>query len=154
MSDVAPDQVNWAVVVSDTAVGSIIIASVSGREVGRQTAVAGLNYGSAPIGAGFPKLEFVQGGSVTLAAAGGRCVSDNCPDCIFNMNPQVVGLGSDTTVGNGECPASGLCAPAGGFHQTTDGTCGAQNGGSYCGSWHGGSCNADSLHCVYFTDLI
>lgn len=123
----------WAVVVSDAAAGTLIVASVDGTQVGQQTAKAGLNYGVAPIGAGFPTLTF---GSLT--AGGGRCVSSKCPDCIFNMNPVVVGL----TAGNkadGSCPET-LCAPAGGFNQTTDGTCGAQNGGTYCGSWSGGSC--------------
>lgn len=132
---------------------------MDGVEVGRQTAVAGLNYGSAPIGAGFPKLEF----GTSLTAGGGRCVSSSCPDCIYNMNPQVLGLTTGAK-GDGSCPTT-LCAPSGGFNQTTDGTCGVQNGGMYCGGWSGGSCmklllnlkfaiSADELKVVILMELV
>jgi len=45
-----------------------------------------------------------------LVTASGRCVSDNCLDCIYNINPQVVGLGSDFTGANRACPSRGLYA--------------------------------------------
>lgn len=104
----APDQMVWAVVVSEAAAGTIIVASMGGVEVGRQTAVAGLNYGTASIGAGFPKLVFGF-----LEAGGGRCVTSECPDCIFNMNPQVLGLTAGTKA-DGLCPTT-LYAGAGGL---------------------------------------
>jgi hypothetical protein len=47
---------------------------------------------------------------VVLVAAGGRCVSAECPDCIYTMNPQVVGLGLPR--GNtGACPPTS-CGPS------------------------------------------
>lgn len=96
----------WAVVVSPDAVNETIIATVDGVQVGSQVTHLGLNYGVAPIGAGFPKLTF---GSLT--AGGGRCVSSKCPDCIFNMNPQVLGLTAGAKDA-GTCPSS-VCSSSG-----------------------------------------
>lgn len=50
------------------------------------------------------RLE-VRDGAANLVkvAAGGRCVSSGCPEGIYNMNPQVVGL-SDANEGLNTCP--------------------------------------------------
>lgn len=47
-------------------------------------------------------------GSILAVAAGGRCISDGCPDCIYNLNPSVVGFGPDTGA-VGICPEARDC---------------------------------------------
>ena len=74
--------------------------------------VAGLNYGVAgPVQAGAQRMEVLDaGGNVSLVGVGGRCVSARCPDCIYNMNPQVVALGPDTGAVAGSCPSEDCAA--------------------------------------------
>ena len=54
----------------------------------------GMNWGSpSGVQAGVQVLELVDsGGNVVMSATGGKCVSSGCPDGIYNMNYQVVGL--------------------------------------------------------------
>ena len=61
----------------------VIIDTISGK--------AGLNYGATGnIQAGPQRMELLDSsGNVVLASSGGRCISDGCPDCIYNMNYQV-----------------------------------------------------------------
>jgi len=77
----------------------------NGKTIAKVAGKAGLNYGSA-VGAqaGFQRMELLApSGSVLLAASGGRCISDGCPDCIYNMNSQVVELTEDNGF-EGTCP--------------------------------------------------
>jgi len=101
--ETASDSLNWAVVLPNDPRGMQIRTITNGRMdyiPGRP----GLNYGTVPIEAGFQRLELLdQAGNVLLAASGGRCVSSGCPDCIYNMNYQVVGLVKDTGA-IGTCP--------------------------------------------------
>lgn len=71
----------------------------------------GLNYGSVEsVKAGFQRLELWDNdGDVLLGASGGRCISAECPDCIYNMNPQVVALG-DNPGDVGSCPSTSCSA--------------------------------------------
>ena len=101
------DVLNWAVLLPRGSLAKEIHAISAGKLIQTVKLVPGLNYGQAgPMQAGFQKLELWDtGGSKLLAAAGGRCVSAECPDCIYNMNPQVVRLaqdGGDT----GRCPST------------------------------------------------
>lgn len=101
------DVLDWAVVVGEGAEGEgWAVRLVSGGvEVGREGLVAGMNYGKVGgVRAGWQRMEVVDGeGAVVAVAAGGRCVSEGCPDCIYNMNPQVVGLAASGE-DDGECP--------------------------------------------------
>lgn len=85
---------SWAVVVGEEAKGWKARLLSAGEEIGSVELVAGLNYGKVDgLKAGEQRLEVVDAnGKVVKVAAGGRCVSEGCPDGIYNMNPQVVGL--------------------------------------------------------------
>lgn len=67
---------------------------------------AGLNYGEVPgMKAGVQKMEMLdEGGNIFMTATGGRCVSSGCPDFIYNMNYQVIGLTLGTA--EGACTSS------------------------------------------------
>ncbi|KAL0265037.1 hypothetical protein SLS55_000994 [Diplodia seriata] len=98
------DVLNWAVVVGDDGEGWKANLISDGEQIGSVELAAGLNYGKVEgLKAGFQRLEVVDkdGGAVRVAA-GGRCVSTGCPDCIYNMNPQVVGFSDNED--DGECP--------------------------------------------------
>ena len=99
------DQLNWAVVIPFSSSGLSIRAISNGQVISTVQLTAGLNYGSATgVSEGQQRLELVDSsGTVVLAATGGRCISSNCPDCIYNMNPQVVAL-SENRDFDGPCP--------------------------------------------------
>lgn len=67
--------------------------------------VPGLNYGAqGGVIPGPQRMELIDtSGSVALAATGGRCISDGCPDCIYSMNYQVLELKTDSG-SQGTCP--------------------------------------------------
>ncbi len=104
--DTGTDTLNWAIVLSPEAAGSGITAhlaiqvdDVVQSDMGTFNLGAGLNYGSV-VGAqaGSPRLELHDGsGNVIMMTNAGQCISNSCPDGIYNMNYQVVGLqsGSD-----------------------------------------------------------
>jgi len=77
----------------------------NGNTIAKVAGKAGLNYGDIPKAqAGFQRMELLDAsGSVLLAASGGRCISDGCPDCIYNMNYQVIELTEDNGF-KGTCP--------------------------------------------------
>jgi len=101
--ETATDSLNWAVVLPNDPQGMQIRTITNGRMdyfQGKQ----GLNYGTVSVEAGDQRLELLDwAGNVLLVASGGRCVSSSCPDCIYNMNYQVVELKKDTGV-VGTCP--------------------------------------------------
>jgi len=98
------DALNWAIVAPAGKSYSVRLIS-NGQVVATIALKAGLNYGSQiGVRPGLQRMELIDAsGKVLLAAAGGRCISSGCPDCIYNMNYQVVELKADT--GNqGTCP--------------------------------------------------
>lgn len=64
----------------------------------------GMNWGSpSGVQAGVQRLEVVDGsGNVVMVATGVKCVDAGCPDGIYNMNYQVVGL-VDGSAAQGSC---------------------------------------------------
>ncbi len=98
------DQLNWAVVIEPGATGYSLNAYSNGIELGAVDLVPGLNYGAfSGVQAGWQQLFLWNNGALVLSATTGRCVSAGCPDCVYNMNLQVVALAPDTgTVGS--CP--------------------------------------------------
>lgn len=101
------DSLNWAVVLppSSTAPGWSAVAYSDNAQIGQWPLSGGLNYGAGPgLRPGLQRLEVRDpSGRVVKVAAGGRCVSAGCPDSIYNMNPQVVGL-SDPNNAPSVCP--------------------------------------------------
>ncbi|EOD50436.1 putative glycoside hydrolase family 71 protein [Neofusicoccum parvum UCRNP2] len=98
------DALNFAVVVPNSDQYWVELYS-GGEQIIRAQLHAGLNYGTLPgLRPGFQRMHIVDSvGTIKRVAAGGQCVSSGCPDCIYNMNPQVVPL-SDNTNDNGRCP--------------------------------------------------
>ena len=71
-----------------------IRATSNGAVISTVNVNAGLNFGS-PTGvrAGAQMLELLNSaGTVVMTATSGSCVSSGCPDGMYNMNYQVVGL--------------------------------------------------------------
>jgi len=100
------DQLNYAVVIEAGATGYSLNAYSGGIELGSVILVPGLNYGAFPGSrAGNQQLFLWHNGAVVLSATTGRCISGGCPDCHYNMNPQVVELTKDTGA-VGPCPYS------------------------------------------------
>jgi hypothetical protein len=102
---IAVDAINYAIVVAPGFEGATLRFISNGVTLVENAELsAGLNYGSIPgIFAGFQAAEMVSAsGSVLLTASGGRCISDGCPDCVYNLNPVVVGFSTDAVTG-GEC---------------------------------------------------
>lgn len=99
------DSLNWAIVLPPSTTGWSAVAYSDNAQIGQWSLSGGLNYGAGPgLRAGLQRLEVRDAsGRVIKVAAGGRCVSAGCPDLIYNMNPQVVGL-SDPNNGLNMCP--------------------------------------------------
>lgn len=107
--DTGTDELNYAVVLEAGASGYSLQAWSNGVALTPVDLVPGLNYGSfTGVQAGYQRMELYYNGAVVLAASGGRCISAGCPDCIYNMNPQVVPLVEDTGA-VGACPYA-ICA--------------------------------------------
>lgn len=99
------DSLNWALVLpSSAAQGWSAVAYSDNTQIGQWDLKAGLNYAAATgLRAGLARLEVRDwSGNVVKVAAGGRCVSSGCPEGIYDMNPQVVGL-SDASEGLNVC---------------------------------------------------
>ncbi|GME42242.1 Glycoside hydrolase family 71 [Neofusicoccum parvum] len=95
--EAAREVVAWAVVVgsgSDVAGWRVQMWSGGVRVGGTVALVPGLNSGVFEgLNVGAQRLEVVnKEGKVVMRAAGRRCVTKACPDGIYNLNPQVVGL--------------------------------------------------------------
>lgn len=102
--DTGTDSLDWAVIIPAGSSGMQVRAISNGVTLQTANVFPGLNWG-APTGlqAGVQLLEVLDGsGNVVMSAAGGKCVSAGCPDGIYNMNVQVLGLTSGASSG-GSC---------------------------------------------------
>ena len=98
------NNLNWMVVLPSSATGMQVRLISNGVVIDTISLVPGLNYGqSGGVLPGPQRMELISGNSVQMAATGGRCISAGCPDCIYNMNFQVVELKADTGA-VGDCP--------------------------------------------------
>lgn len=88
------DDVNWSVVLASSASGYQVRIISNGIVLQTVTVSPGLNSGKAGgIKPGPQVMQLLDNtGRVALTAQGGKQVSSGCPDGIFNMNYQVVGL--------------------------------------------------------------
>ncbi len=92
--DEGTDSLNWAIVLAAGSSGMQIKAISNGAVLETVGVNPGLNFGS-PHGLqyGAQMLQLVDsGGNVVMSTGQGACVSSDCPDGIYNMNLQVVGL--------------------------------------------------------------
>lgn len=88
------DALNWAIVLPAESSGMQVRVVSNGWVLQITNVYQGLNYGSpAGVQAGEQRVELLDsGGDVVMTAGGGMDVSEGCPDGIYNMNYQVVGL--------------------------------------------------------------
>jgi hypothetical protein len=108
--DTGTDAIHWAVVVSPNYAG-YTLATLSGEvQLSSTTLKAGLNFGSgSSVSAGIQRIDVIDtGGSVVQSATGYLCVSEGCPEYIFNMNYQVVPLSTDTARYGCRLPQNGV----------------------------------------------
>lgn len=99
--DSASDLVSYAVVLPDPESGKTEEWSLrfhSGSKISTITGLKpGLNFGNSAAVVGAQSMELIQhvdGSDFIIATAeGGRCIYDDCPDCIYNMNPHVAAFG-------------------------------------------------------------
>lgn len=89
----AKDLGSYAIVLADGA-ADWSLRVTSGDKTDTITGLkAGLNYGDSQLNAGVQRIELIDSsGTVVAVAAGGRCVygGSSCPDCTYNVNPQVL----------------------------------------------------------------
>ena len=115
--ETARDWLNYAIVLSPGTEGATLRAYSNGQLLRGTASLSpgGLIYGAFEgVSAGFQRMEVVgSDGTILAVAAGGRCISDGCPDCIYNLNPIVVGFGTDTGA-VGTCPKSRDCVKVAG----------------------------------------
>ncbi len=88
------DALNWAVVLPAGSSGMQVRATSNGVVLQTVGVYPGLNYGSpAGVQAGVQTLQLLDAGkNVVMTSTTGMSVSSGCPDGIYNMNYQVVGL--------------------------------------------------------------
>ncbi|EKG18569.1 Glycoside hydrolase family 71, partial [Macrophomina phaseolina MS6] len=98
------DTLNFAVIMPSR--GYFIELYSNGRQIIRAELGKGFNYGTVPgVQAGFQKMVIKDtAGNIKQVATGGPCVSDGCPDCIYNMNPVVVPFSDKADENSGLCP--------------------------------------------------
>ena len=102
--DTATNTLNWAIVLASGSSGMKVRVLSNGVVLQTTGLFPGLNYGSPPgIQAGVQRLEVVDASNnVIMSATGGKCVSSDCPDGIYNMNFQVEALVSGSA-SQGSC---------------------------------------------------
>lgn len=91
--DQGSDLLYWAVVLNPSAGDGYTVTVQSGSGASSTTDLsAGLNYGSSSsFASGAQKVTVKDAnGNVILSATGGMCVSDGCPNSIYNANYQVL----------------------------------------------------------------
>lgn len=88
------DSLKWSLVLATGATGYTVKIISNGVVIQNSDAYAGLNMGNP--GGVQPGSQVMQlldsAGAVVMTASGGSVVSSGCPDGIYNMNFQVVGL--------------------------------------------------------------
>ena len=92
--DEGTDSLNWAIVLAAGSSGMQIRAISNGVVLQTVGVNPGLNMGS-PQGLqyGAQMLQLLNsGGDVIMSTGQGACVSSDCPNGIYNMNLQVIGL--------------------------------------------------------------
>ncbi|KAF4543416.1 Glycoside hydrolase family 71 [Lasiodiplodia theobromae] len=102
--EVAVDVSTWAVVVGEGKDGWTVQGYSGGETLGDKVElVQGLNYGNfSGMREGKQCVEVRdKEGTLVAVAKGGREVSKDCPDGIYNLNPQVLELSEN--VGDGGC---------------------------------------------------
>lgn len=92
--DEGTDSLNWAIVLAAGSSGMRISAISNGVVIDNVGVNPGLNMGSATgLQYGAQMLQLLDsGGNVVMSTGQGACVSSDCPDGIYNMNLQVIGL--------------------------------------------------------------
>ncbi len=98
------DSLNWAVIIAAGSSGMQVRVISNGVTLQTAAVSPGLNWGS-PTGveAGVQTLQVLDAsGNIVMSATDGKCVSAGCPDGIYNMNYQVIGLASGSG-GGGSC---------------------------------------------------
>lgn len=108
--ETSANAVSWAVIIAGGAPSMEIHIISNGEVIHSEGLRPGLNYGTTGgIQPGYQRMELWEvGGNKLMSAAGGRCISSECPECIYNMNPQVVPLlsqdiGDAKTCSNDNC---------------------------------------------------
>ncbi|KAK0645359.1 hypothetical protein DIS24_g7965 [Lasiodiplodia hormozganensis] len=100
--EVAADVAAWAVVVhADAGEGHTLRGFSGGEKIGEVDLVPGFNFGNFSAlreGAQCMEVRDKDSNLVAVARGGGEVTSD-CPDGIYNLNPQVVGLSDDLSDG-------------------------------------------------------
>ncbi|KAJ4235468.1 hypothetical protein NW757_013509 [Fusarium falciforme] len=158
--ETATDKGAYAVVLPQDASGWSMRVHSGGKTDTITGLKAGLNSGNTQLNAGAQSVELLNSaGQVVAVAGGGRCVygGDACPDCTYNVNPNVVEFTSGSKL-----PASSKCdekctASGGGDDWgdiSKDGKCGPDHGNTNCiGSTFGsccslnGECGMSTAHC-------
>lgn len=100
------DSLSWAIVLPSGSSGMKVRATSNGAVISTVDVNPGLNFGS-PTGvkAGAQMLELLNSaGTVVMTATGGLCISSGCPEGMYNMNYQVVGLNDGD--GSASCSSS------------------------------------------------
>jgi len=90
------DALNWAVVLPAKSTGMRISGFSNNVTLNTTTLGPGFNFGAFNgVQAGAQTLNLIDStGAVVMSATNGMAVSTGCPDGIYNMNYQVIGLSS------------------------------------------------------------
>ncbi|KAF4958030.1 hypothetical protein FSARC_11127 [Fusarium sarcochroum] len=149
--DTARDLGTYAIVLPQGASGWSLKVSSGGKADTITGLKGGLNYGNTGLRAGAQSIQVIDSsGKVVATAGGGRCVygGDACPDCIYNVNPNVVQFTSGNLPASSKCDEKCKAKEGGGSgdwgETTKDGKCGKDHGNTNCiGSELGSCCSAD-----------
>lgn len=94
--DTGIDALNWAVVLPAKSKATTVSGISNGVALQSNTTVLqpGFNFGAIQgVQAGMQTLKIIDAkGKVVMSATNGTVVSTGCPDGIYNMNYQVIGL--------------------------------------------------------------
>ncbi|KAM0547281.1 hypothetical protein ACHAPJ_010416 [Fusarium lateritium] len=157
----AKDLGTYAVVLPEGASGWSLKVSSGGKADTITGLKGGLNYGNTGLRAGAQSIQILDSsGKVVASAGGGRCVygGDSCPDCTYNVNPNVVQFTSGNLPTSSKCDEKCTAKEGGGSGDwgeiSKDGKCGRDHDNANCiGSALGSCCSADgecgmsTLHC-------
>ncbi|KAL2047720.1 hypothetical protein N7G274_000762 [Stereocaulon virgatum] len=97
------DTLNWAVVLPSGSSGMQVRGTSGGNVLQTVRVYPGMSFGSfGGVQAGVQFLELLDSsGNVVMATGQGGCVAANCPDGLYNMNYQVLGLVQGGNGGSG-----------------------------------------------------